>query len=306
MPGVRIGCKYTRKWRDEDMIAAVNAVKDGKLSYRAAGKRYGIPHQTIRDHLTGRSILGRRSGTPPILNKEEEEDLAQWCKEMAEEGDRRIKHVILDTVKKILDKEGRVTIFKDNRPGRDWWYLFRRRHPELEALMPIRKRPKKESPPKDSLEKKGKKRTKERERDGESERERPRKKRKKARKETEQSEGTEGQKRKLSAKNPTKKKKKVDKDLDRGEELEEESNRIEEIPRTTEDLVKKTSKKKSTKKKRVERKVWKCAKCSLVYTKNDESMWIGCDNCNRWYHLECVGLTEDEIFDDTEFSCDLC
>ena len=138
------------------MIGALNAVRDGKLSYRAAGRKYGIPHQTIRDHLIGRSHLGRRSGTPPILSQEEEEDLVEWCKEMAEEGDHRIKHVIFDTVKKILDKEGRVTIFKDNRPGRDWWYLFRRRHPELETVLPTRKRSKKKSSEMDSSEEKSK------------------------------------------------------------------------------------------------------------------------------------------------------
>ena len=233
MPGVRVGCKYTRKWSNEDMIAAVSAVEEGKLSYRAAGRKYGIPHQTIRDHLIGRSNLGRRSGTPPILSQEEEQDLVEWCKEMAEEGDQKIKHVILDTVKEILDREGRVTIFKDNRPGRDWWYLFRRRHPELETLLPTRKRPKKKSSEMDSSGKKGKKRRNEGKEDEENERERPRKKRKKARRETDKNEEDMAQKGKLSDKNKSKKRKKIDNDLDRDEQLDAESGDSENIPGTT-------------------------------------------------------------------------
>ncbi|CAC5424940.1 unnamed protein product [Mytilus coruscus] len=33
---------------------------------------------------------------------------------------------------------------------------------------------------------------------------------------------------------------------------------------------------------------------------------IACDNCNNWYHYECVGLTEDNInsFQKLEFPCD--
>ena len=31
---------------------------------------------------------------------------------------------VTEMVKKILDKDGRPNPFKDNRPGKDWWYSF--------------------------------------------------------------------------------------------------------------------------------------------------------------------------------------
>ena len=34
-------------------------------------------------------------------------------------------------VKSIIDKDGRPNPFKQGKPGRKWWRLFRNRHPEL-------------------------------------------------------------------------------------------------------------------------------------------------------------------------------
>lgn len=137
MPGTTRNAKYKRKWTDEIMEAAVHDVKSGRLSYRAASVKYDIPHTTIRDHSTGASTTGCRPGTKPILSFEEEEALAQWCIEMNYIGYGKTKEQLKDTVKKILDKEGRkVPIFKNNRPGRDWWYLFLRRHPKLTEKKP--------------------------------------------------------------------------------------------------------------------------------------------------------------------------
>ena len=56
---------------------------------------------------------------------------------MAEIGYGRTKEELKDAVKKILDRDGRyVPEFKDNRPGKDWYYLFLRRHPELTERKP--------------------------------------------------------------------------------------------------------------------------------------------------------------------------
>ena len=34
-------------------------------------------------------------------------------------------------VKKILDHDGRANPFPDNLPGKDWWYAFLKRHPDI-------------------------------------------------------------------------------------------------------------------------------------------------------------------------------
>ena len=39
-------------------------------------------------------------------------------------------------VKKILDRTGRPNPFQDNRPGKDWWYMFLHRHPNVSLKTP--------------------------------------------------------------------------------------------------------------------------------------------------------------------------
>ena len=128
---------FKRKWTDEVMKAAVASVLSGQLSYRQAALQYDIPRSTIRDHASGKSQPGIRRGQQPILKLEEEEALVEWSIKMAEIGYGRTKEELKDTVKKILDRQGRkVSIFKNNRPGKDWFYLFLRRHPELTERKP--------------------------------------------------------------------------------------------------------------------------------------------------------------------------
>ena len=39
---------------------------------------------------------------------------------------------------------------------------------------------------------------------------------------------------------------------------------------------------------------------------NPNLLYIKCDLCNKWYHPECMGLTEAEAVDKNEFFCTLC
>ncbi len=55
---------------------------------------------------------------------------------MAKIGYGRTREELLDTVKRILDAEGRETSFKDNRPTHGWYYCFMEHHPELSSKTP--------------------------------------------------------------------------------------------------------------------------------------------------------------------------
>ncbi|KAL5015099.1 hypothetical protein ScPMuIL_009369 [Solemya velum] len=68
---------------------------------------------------------------------EEENQLAQWVIDMAKIGYGRTRQEVLTTVKKILDGDKRNNPFKDNRPGKDWYYAFMKRHPEISERSPI-------------------------------------------------------------------------------------------------------------------------------------------------------------------------
>ena len=50
---------------------------------------------------------------------------------MARIGYGRTRGEFLDVVQRIIQKDERPTPFKDSRPGKDWYYQFLKRHPEL-------------------------------------------------------------------------------------------------------------------------------------------------------------------------------
>lgn len=49
-----------------------------------------------------------------------------------------------------------------------------------------------------------------------------------------------------------------------------------------------------------------CEECGIIYeddSREGKEKWIGCDNCPRWYHYDCVGLTS---IPSGFWSCDFC
>ena len=61
----------------------------------------------------------------------EEAKLVDYAVHMCEIGYGRTKEQLLEVVKSIIDKDGRPNPFQHSKPGRKWWRLFKRRHPEL-------------------------------------------------------------------------------------------------------------------------------------------------------------------------------
>lgn len=112
------------KWNEEELVKAIEDIKDNKLSYRKAELKYGIPKSTLCDYVSGKVEVGRRQGPQPVLSHDEEKALVLWATEMTKIGYGQTRRQICETVKKILDKDGRQNPFVDNRPGKDWWYGF--------------------------------------------------------------------------------------------------------------------------------------------------------------------------------------
>ena len=76
-----------------------------------------------------------RHGPSPVLT-EEESELISWVVKMAEIGYGQTRIQVTEMVKKILDRTGRPNPFQDNRPGKDWWYMFLHRHPKVSLKTP--------------------------------------------------------------------------------------------------------------------------------------------------------------------------
>ena len=91
MPGAKKTGKFKRKRSDDSMLAAVDAVRRGKFSFRQASLPYDIPKSLIKDHLDNESLNGKRKGRGSIVSYDKEKALAQWCVKMAEIGYGRNK-----------------------------------------------------------------------------------------------------------------------------------------------------------------------------------------------------------------------
>ena len=104
------------------MDQAISLVKGNEISQRGAAKAFGIPKTTLLDKLIGRRSLKYVPQT--ILSIEEEKKLATWLQELCKRGFGYTRKDLQDLVKIILDKKGRATIFKNNRPGKGWIKAF--------------------------------------------------------------------------------------------------------------------------------------------------------------------------------------
>ena len=81
-------------------------------------------------------MKGCKRGPSTVLTEAEEGMLEEWAINMSKIGYGRTREQVIEMVKTILDKDGRKNPFTDNRPGRDWWYGFLRRHPKISIRSP--------------------------------------------------------------------------------------------------------------------------------------------------------------------------
>ena len=124
-----------QKWSHEDLDKALSLVREENVSVRTAALSYGIPKSTLHDHCSGK-VKGSKRGPPTILSDAEELKLAEWEMEMASIGYGRTRVQVSEMVKRLLDEDGRPNPFVGNYPGRDWWYGFLKRHPEISLRSP--------------------------------------------------------------------------------------------------------------------------------------------------------------------------
>ena len=125
-----------KSWTQQDLANAVEAIGKKELSIRKAGQAYGVPKSTLFDYLKDNTDVEKRLGPETVLTSDEESVLVDWAIEMSRIGYGRTRQQICEMVKQILDKDKRRNPFTDNRPGKDWWYGFLRRHPSVVMRTP--------------------------------------------------------------------------------------------------------------------------------------------------------------------------
>ena len=92
-----------KKYSDEDLQLAVEAVKDG-MSYRRAEAEFGVPRATIKDHVS--EVHVGQVGHPTELSQEEEIMIKDMIKLLSEWGFPFSGVDLCHFVKLYLDKKG--------------------------------------------------------------------------------------------------------------------------------------------------------------------------------------------------------
>lgn len=120
-----------KDYTTEQMAKAIEEVRKGeKIS--VAATRYGVPRITLHNEITGKSPVDCNLGPATVLSHEEENILVRWVCFMAEKHFPVTKEQLLDSVQKIISEKNLDSCpFTNNRPGKKWYSLFLKRHPDL-------------------------------------------------------------------------------------------------------------------------------------------------------------------------------
>lgn len=107
---------------------AVSAIRTANMSIRAASRTFGVPNTTLQ-----RFLHAKNSERKPctVLSTTEEKEIVQWILDVAKVGFPITAAELKDCVQLYLDMKERRTIFKNNRPGRNWFNRFLKRHSNL-------------------------------------------------------------------------------------------------------------------------------------------------------------------------------
>ena len=125
-----------KRYSDKTLQHAVDMVQNGCLSLRQAASSFQIPKSTLSNKVKGKTSVGCRPVPATVLTSTEETMLANWAIHMAKIGFGRTREELLDKVQEILKEDGRENPFTDDKPGKDWYYGFLKRHPSISERAP--------------------------------------------------------------------------------------------------------------------------------------------------------------------------
>lgn len=125
------GSQYTH----EDLQRAIEDVKNGNRTTRGAALFYHIPRSTLKHYVLGTRGKGSTSkdgrgggGVISYLSSTEEEEIANCIRVMERNGFGLSREDIMDLVQTYIRQNNIQSRFKNQRPGKDWFISFKKRH----------------------------------------------------------------------------------------------------------------------------------------------------------------------------------
>jgi len=94
-----------KQWSAESMVAAIQAVEEGK-GLREAARLYNLPVETLRRRITGTVSVDCRPGPSTILTSYEEDRLVRYCVEVSDMGFGLSREEVMQKAFLIADKSG--------------------------------------------------------------------------------------------------------------------------------------------------------------------------------------------------------
>jgi transposase-like protein len=115
--------KAKKKYSENDVIEAIEAVKNGK-TLREAASTYGVPKSTISDRMANPND---KRGRPTALSDKVERDLADWLRFMAAACMPVTRKQFAVALAQSLKTAGEENKFKGGIPSSSWFdrlYFF--------------------------------------------------------------------------------------------------------------------------------------------------------------------------------------
>ena len=126
VPSASVYRSEYKRWSEERMALAVDAViKDG-ISVRRAAEEYDVPKSILGDRISGRILPGAVSGPGKYLSDQEEEELVCFLLECVSIGYPRSRQEVTAIVQHLYDRNGIQKVVSHG-----WWESFCRRHRNL-------------------------------------------------------------------------------------------------------------------------------------------------------------------------------
>ena len=125
--------RVNKQYDSRNLENALEACKSGRMTQKDAASYFKVPKSTLNRHFKTPNLksVGGQLGVDAGVEKM----LVETLEEMAIWNHPIDKEHIKDLVKNILDRQNIVhPRFKDNRPGKDWYYGFRERNTLSERL----------------------------------------------------------------------------------------------------------------------------------------------------------------------------